>query len=286
MRKSITLRAFPAGMKTLERVEMARRAGYQGVEVNLEPGEEYTLDSSESELTALRQEIEARDMVVSAVYCREQWRYPISSQDAVRRERGQQIIEQLVRAAPVLGTDAVLVVPGVVDNSVFVDPPEIIPYDIAYTTAQSVVREVAHNTCEQHRVYLALENVWGKFLLSPLEFTSFIDDTESRWVGAYFDVGNVLRTGYPEHWIPILGERIKRVHLKDFRQSVGNLQGFVNMLEGDVNWPAVRSALEDIRYGSWVTAEVLPAYRFHGERLVRETSESIDSILGMERLPQ
>jgi L-ribulose-5-phosphate 3-epimerase len=282
VRKSITLRAFPAGVRTLERVEMARRAGYEGVEVNLEPGEEYNLDSSESELTTLRKEIEARNMVVSAVYCREQWRYPISSQDAARRERGRQIIEQLVRAAPLLGTDAVLVVPGVVDNSVFVDPPEIVPYDFAYTTAQSVLYEIAHKVCEQHQVYLALENVWGKFLLSPLEFAKFIDDAESRWVGAYFDVGNVLRTGYPEHWIPILGERIKRVHFKDFRQSVGNLQGFVNLLEGDVNWPAVRNALEGIRYDSWVTAEVLPAYRFHGERLVRETSESIDAILGIE----
>jgi hexulose-6-phosphate isomerase len=270
-------------MKTLERVEMARRAGYQGVEVNLEPAEEYTLDSSERELAALRKEIEARGMVVSAVYCREQWRYPISSQDAGRREQGRRIIEQLVKAAPILGTDAVLVVPGVVDNSVFVDPPEVIPYDIAYSTALSVIGELARTVCEQHQVCMALENVWGKFLLSPLEFASFIDAAQSRWVGAYFDVGNVLRTGYPEHWIPILGQRIKRVHFKDFRQSVGNLQGFVNLLEGDVNWPAVRGALEGIGYDSWVTAEVLPAYRFHGEQLVRETSASIDAILGIER---
>ncbi|HST03309.1 MAG TPA: sugar phosphate isomerase/epimerase family protein [Chloroflexia bacterium] len=283
MRKSITLRAFPAGMKTLERVEMARRAGYQGVEVNLEPAEEYTLDSSERELAALRKEIEARGMVVSAVYCREQWRYPISSQDASRCEQGRQIIEQLVRAAPILGTDTVLVVPGVVDNSVFVDPPEVIRYDLAYSMALSVIGELARTVCEQYQVCLALENVWGKFLLSPLEFARFIDAAGSRWVGAYFDVGNVLRTGYPEHWIPSLGQRIKRVHFKDFRQSVGNLQGFVNLLEGDVNWPAVRSALEEIGYDSWVTAEVLPAYRFHGERLVRETSASIDAILGIER---
>lgn len=279
MQKSITLRAFSPTLDTLHRVELARKAGYMGVEVNLEPAEEYTLDSKEGELLLLRKEVEARGMRVSAVYSREQWKYPITSQNPETRKQGQWIIERLAWAANVLGTDAVLVVPGAVDNGIFVDPPDIVPYDVAYVNAQTCLREIAHNISEQSGVYLAIENVWGKFLLSPLELAAFVDSIESRWVGVYFDVGNVLRTGFPEHWILILGSRIKRVHFKDFRQSVGNVNGFVNLLEGDVNWPAVRDALAAIRYDSWVTAEVLPTYRYHADRLVHETSLSIDAIL-------
>lgn len=280
MRKSITLKAFPGAMPTLSRVELARRAGYEGVEINLEPSEEYTLESTDSDLARLVREIEARGMHVSALYSREQWKYPISSLDTNIRRRGQEIIERLARSAPILRTDAVLVLPGAVDNSLFVTPPDIVPYDVAYRNAQSALREIVHNLGDQFAVHLALENVWGKFLLSPLELARFVDELESPWVGIYFDVGNVLRTGFPEHWIPILGERIKRVHFKDFRVSIGNVGGFVNLLEGDVNWPAVRDALDAISYDSWVTAEVLPAYQYHSERLIYETSASIDAILG------
>ncbi len=279
MRKSITLRAFPSEMNTHSRVELARTAGYQGVEINLEPGGEFSLESSESELTELRRYIETQRMQVSSVYNRQQWHCPITSQDPDIRRQGQTILARLVRAASMLGTDAVLVVPGAVDNSLFAPQPEIVPYDIAYRNAQAILRDVAHNIAERYQVYLAVENVWNKFLLSPLELARFVDEVESPWMGVYFDVGNVLRTGFPEHWIAILGRRIKRVHFKNFRLATDNLTGFVNLLEGDVNWPAVCEALRSIHYDSWVTVEVLPAYRYHGERLIYETSASLDAIL-------
>jgi hexulose-6-phosphate isomerase len=279
MRKSITLRAFPPAMNTRSRVDLARAAGYDGIEINLEPGGEYTLDSSENDLTDLRRYIEDQGMQISSVYSRQQWHYPITSQNPQTRQHGQAIIESLVRIASILGTDAVLVVPGTVDNSLFAPQPEIVPYDIAYRNAQACLREIAHNVAEPQQVYLAVENVWNKFLLSPLELARFIDEIESPSVGVYFDVGNVLRTGFPEHWIPILGQRLKRVHFKDFRLAADNISGFVNLLEGDVNWPAVREALKSIQYDSWVTVEVLPAYRYHGERLIYETRATLDVIL-------
>ncbi|MCK5000324.1 MAG: sugar phosphate isomerase/epimerase, partial [Anaerohalosphaera sp.] len=99
--------------------------------------------------------------------------------------------------------------------------------------------------------------VWNKFLLSPLEMRDFIDSFGSDMVGSYFDAGNVLLTGYPEHWISILGSRIKRVHVKDFK-NVGTVEGFVDMLEGDVDFKAVRTALEAIKYDGYITAEMLP----------------------------
>jgi hexulose-6-phosphate isomerase len=279
MRKSITLRAFPPGLTTLERVRLARAAGYQGVEINLEPGGEFTLDSSEGELAGLAREIRALGVEVSSAYSRQQWHIPITSEDPATRRKGQAIVEALVRAAEALGTDTVLIVPGAVDNGNFANPPEIVPYEAAYRNAQAVLREVAV-LAQQLGVCLAVENVWNKFLLSPLELARFVDELGPAG-GIYLDVGNVLRTGYPEDWIRIFGKRIRRVHVKDFRVGVDTLGGFVGLLEGDVNWPAVRAALEGIRYDGWLTAEVLPAYRYHGERLIYETSASIDAIFGL-----
>lgn len=280
MRKAITLRAFPRHMDTLSRVRLARDAGYDGVEINLEPDGEYTLEIGPDALCTLRREIEALGMCVSSVYSRQQWHHPITSDNPETRARGKEIIRTLARAAGHLGSEAVLIVPGAVDNSFFAPEPEYVRYDHAYERALGILREVAGEIAPDQDVFLAVENVWNKFLLSPLEFARFIDEINDQSVGVYFDVGNVLRIGFPEHWIRILGQRIRRVHFKDFRLTVDNAHGFVTLLEGDVNWPAVSAALRDIGYDSWVAAEVLPAYRYHGEQLIYETSRKIDAILG------
>lgn len=281
MRKAITLRMFPDNMDTLRRLEIARDAGFEGVEVNLEPWQEYSLNTDERELIRLRREIEARGMCVSAVYDREQWHYPITSQQPATRERCQTIIQGLARAATILGTDAVLVMPGAVDNSILAPNPEIVPYAIAYQNAQAVLRCLGHTAGERHHVHLVAENCPGKFLVSPLEFARFLDEIGSPWVGACFDTGNALWYGFPEHWVPVLGSRIRRVHLKDNRLVSASTVVATPLLAGDVNWPAVRQALEAIPYDSWVTAEIFPPFRYHGERLIYETSASIDAIFDL-----
>jgi L-ribulose-5-phosphate 3-epimerase len=284
MERSITLRAFPPGWDTLRRVRLAREAGFRGVELNLEPGLDHDLTASDAELAALRREIERLGCVVSAVYSRQQWHQPISSLDPVRRREGAAIIERLIEVAPILGTDIVLVLPGVVDNRIFVDPPEVVPYADAWRNAQSVLREV-ERPAGRARVRLALENVWGKFLLSPLEFARFVDELDSEWLGAYLDVGNALRTGFPEDWIAILGQRILNVQVKDFRRSVDTINGFVGLLQGDVDWLAVRDALNAIGYDGWITGEVLPHYAHAPERLIHETAAAIDAIFGPLGIP-
>ncbi len=278
MKKAITLRMFPDELATLRRVEIARDAGFEAVEVNLEPWQEYSLDTDESELVWLRKDIEARGMQVSAVYDREQWHYPMSSRDPKTRDRCGLIIERLARAAVALGADTVLVMPGAVDNSVLAPHPEIVPYADAYRNAQEVLRRVALSAGEKHRVHLAAENCPGKFLITPLEFARFLDEIDSEWVSGCFDIGNALWYGYPEHRIPVLGARIWRVHVKDNRLLGGGAVAAAPLLAGDVNWPAVREALAATGYDSWLTAEVLPAYRYHGERLIHETSASMDAI--------
>jgi hexulose-6-phosphate isomerase len=124
-------------------------------------------------------------------------------------------------------------------------------------------------TAEKIGVTIAVENVWNKFLLSPLEMRGFIDSFKSKRVGAYFDVGNVLLTGYPEQWIKILGKRIKRIHIKDFKKSVGTVDGFVDLLKGDVDFTAVKKALAAIGYKGYVTAEMIPYSPGRPERTAR-----------------
>jgi len=114
------------------------------------------------------------------------------------------------------------------------------------------------------------------FLLSPLELRDFIDSAKSRYVGAYFDVGNVLLTGFPEHWIRILGRRIKRVHFKDFKRSVGTVQGFCDLTKGDVNWKAVMKAFKDVGYDGPAVAEMMPP----DKTLLLRTSKAMDKIFG------
>jgi hexulose-6-phosphate isomerase len=130
-------------------------------------------------------------------------------------------------------------------------------------------------------VCLGIENVWNKFLLSPLEMRDFIDSFQSEWVGSYLDVGNALATGYPEHWIRILSHRIKRVHFKDYRRAVGSVAGFVDLLSGDVHWPAVMRELRAIGYSGWIAAEMIPPvpfYKYSPEVLIQNTARAMDAI--------
>lgn len=108
----------------------------------------------------------------------------------------------------------------------------------------------------------------------------FIDAVGSDYVGSYFDVGNVVYSGYPEHWIQILGSRIKKVHFKDYRRQAGGLHGFVDLLAGDVDYPAIVKELQAIGYDNYVTAEMIPGYTHYGTQMIYNTSAAMDAILG------
>lgn len=279
MIKSINLRAFPKGTAVREMLRCAREAGFQAVEVNLEPGFAYTLESSPAELRALARLIHEEGLKVSAVYCREQWSFPITSPDPATRQQGMSIIRRLAEAAPLLGTDVVLVVPGGVDNGIWGRSRQIVPYADAYVRAQQALRALAEETAGPLGVVLGVENVWNKFLLSPLEMRRFVDEIGHPSVRVYFDVGNVLLFGFPDDWIRTLGPRVCRVHFKDFKLSDGTVRGFTQLLEGDVDWAAVMAALREVGYTSYVTAEVEPRDDLSGARLVYETSARLDTIL-------
>ena len=193
---------------------------------------------------------------ISSVASGESWTCSPTANAPQRRAKIIDFTRSALQVTKWLGSDAYLFVPGAVDVF-FLPDAEVIPYDVCYERAGEAVRQILP-AAEETGVALCIENVWNKFLLSPLEMRDFIDSFGSKMVVAYFDVGNVLLTGYPDQWIRILGKRIKRVHVKDFKLSAGTAAGFVDLLEGNVDFVAVKKALGRIGYDGYVTAELLP----------------------------
>jgi L-ribulose-5-phosphate 3-epimerase len=187
-------------------------------------------------------------------------------------------VERGCQAARALGATAMLQIPGFVQ--IMWDPKSpVISYDVAWEKSVTIYRALAP-VAERHGVTLCVENVWNRFLLSPLEMRQFVDEIGSPAVRVYFDVGNQVVNGFPEQWLRILGPRIGRIHLKDFRSAIGNLNGFVMLLEGDVNWAEVMAAVREIGYDNYLTAEYGP-YRHGPDTLLAHLSASMDRIIAL-----
>lgn len=271
MIKSLSYWSFPAGMSLDEIFVMAKEAGYEAVELTLEAQGEITMDTPVAEVRKIRKRAEDAGLVIPTFATGLFWDYPLVEPGGTIGKEGMAIARKCLQCANALGAGAVLVVPCTVG-------PDL-PYDVAYAKSAEAIEKLIP-AAEKAGVPIAVENVWNKFLLSPLEFAAFVDQFKSDWVRAYFDVGNVILTGFPDQWIRILGKRIAAIHFKDFRAAVGNLDGFVDLLEGDVPWEPVMEALKAIKYKGAVTAEMMPPYKYFPRRLIEATSKSMDAILG------
>lgn len=249
-----------------ENFKLVSKAGYDGVEPTLTTDD--VLGQSE-ELKRMADLAEQYDLEIPSVLTSEIWEYPLSSPDEETRERGVEVAIQTIEAGAALGVETMLVVPGNVTDDV--------PYDVAYENARESMHELAPIAGE-HDVTLAVENVWNDFLLSPLEFASFVDDAAERGpVGAYFDVGNILRFGNPAQWIRILDHRIEKIHVKDYDTDIDNGSGFTYPVQGDVPWHDVADALDDVGYDGWITPEVSP-YDTSPELMPSQVLESIQTV--------
>jgi len=239
-----------------EAMREAKQLGFDAIELAIASKGVLTHRATQTQCEDIAAIAEKIGIEIASVASGENWSCSPTSNNSDVRNKSIDFNRKAIRITRWLGTDAYLFVPGAVDVF-FLPDAEVIPYDVCYERASEAIRRILPSA-EQTRVALCIENVWNKFLLSPLETRDFIDSFNSKMVGAYFDVGNVLLTGYPEQWIRILGKRIKRVHAKDFKRSVGTVEGFVDLLEGDVNFQTVKEALVDIGYDGYVTAELLP----------------------------
>jgi hexulose-6-phosphate isomerase len=239
-----------------EAMQEAKELGFDGIELAVGSEGVLTHKATQEQCEDIAAAAEKVGIEISSVASGESWTCSPTANDGELRANIVDFTRKALQITKWLGTDAYLFVPGAVDVF-FLPDAEVIDYDVCYERAGEAIRQLLP-TAEESGVAICIENVWNKFLLSPLEMRDFIDGFKSEMVGAYFDVGNVLLTGYPEQWIRILGERIKRVHVKDFKVSVGTVDGFVDLLEGDVNFEAVKKALARTGYDGYVTAELLP----------------------------
>lgn len=268
MKIGINRWTLPPHLPLAECFRMVKQAGFDSIEINVAEEGELRTDSTEAEVRAIVASAAEAGIELSSLSSGLGWKYPLTSPDASVRSKATDNIKKSLEIATWMGVDTILVVPGVVNAD--------IPYDAAYERAQEGLKSVAAEA-EARKVSVGVENVWNKFLLSPLEFSRFLDEIGSSHVGAYFDAGNVLVYGFPDQWIRILGSRIRKIHVKDFKANIGNITAFCNPLQGDVPWARVRTALEEIGYDEYITAEV-EGYKGHPEIGLKHIAESLRSV--------
>lgn len=279
MKKSISIWSFPPEWELEKKFAVAKEAGFSGFEVDLTEDGPLGMNSGAKDWQAVLDLAGKHGLELSGLATGLYWGANGASADGETRARAAAILNKQIEVAAGLGLDAILVVPAAVGVD-FIPGAEVVPYDLALERAEALIRGGLPQA-EKSGVTICVENVWNKFLLSPVEFRDFIDRFGSDRVAAYFDVGNSLATGYPEHWISILGKRIHRVHFKDYRCAIGSADGFCDLLSGDVNWPAVMAALESVGYRGWAAAEMIPPvpfYKYHPEVLIHNTARAMDAI--------
>ena len=277
MKKGINIWSFPQGT-IKDSLALAKNAGFEGVELALNGEGELSLTSTETEIKQVKAMADDMGLALYSLSCGLCWDYRLSDDDAKMRQKAKDMIKKQLETAKILGADTILVLPGVV-NVEFSSPEKKVAYDVVYDRALEGLNELK-TEAESLKVNIGLENVWNKFLLSPMEMRDFIDKIGSEYVGSYLDIGNTLYCGYPEDWVRILGNRIKKVHFKDYRMAAGGLHGFVDLLAGDVDYPEVVKALNEIGYKDWVSAEMIPNYKHYTDAIIYNTSNAMDRILG------
>jgi hexulose-6-phosphate isomerase len=240
-KKAVLVSMLPKEGAYADRFTIARDAGFEAIEMQTIAREE--------EAAEIREAAKKTGLRIHSVMNADHWRFPISSADADVVNRSVAGMETSLRNAAMWGADAVLLVPAVVDATT--------SYRDAWRRSQRVIGERLLPLARELKVIIAVEEVWNKFLLSPLEFATYVDELDSPFVKAYFDVGNVVFYGFPQDWIRTLGARIVKVHLKDFQldRSAGRFT-WRNLGEGDIDWPEVQRAFAEIGYHGYMTTEV------------------------------
>jgi hexulose-6-phosphate isomerase len=262
-RKAVKLSMVKVDAPLVEKFKMLKELGFDGIDID-----------QRVEHDDVRRAREESGLVVHGVVDYDHWKLPLSHPDPKVRAAGREALQTSLRDSQAYGGTTVLLVVGIVNKE--------ISYADAWQRSHEEIRKTLP-LAEELGIKIAFENVWNMFLLSPLEFARYIDDFKSPWVGAYFDIGNVVNYGWPEQWIRILAKRILKIDVKEYsrklRDEKGPGAGFgVELGEGDCDWPAVHAALDEVGYRGWGTAEVRGGDR---ERLA-EISRRMDKVWAIQ----
>lgn len=278
MKKGLNAWAFPGGVSAKDAMKYAKGAGYDSIELNLADKGEIGLDTPASDLKKLAAAAKRIGIEISSVSTGLYWAFNMASDDAAERAKAGEVLAKQLETANALGCGAILVIPGSVMVAFDLSRPKVDP-DVAWDRALAGI-QAAVPKAEDLGVTICIENVWNTFLLSATEMRDFVDACGSPRVAAYYDPANIVKYGLPEQWARVLGKRIKRVHFKDFKRNVGNLDGFVHLLDGDVDYPVLMQAFKSVGYDGYVTAEIFPPAHGVWESQIWTSSKAMDFILG------
>jgi hexulose-6-phosphate isomerase len=286
MKKSINLWAFPYPdqMSLKECLQLAKNAGFDGIELNYDLENNLSPKSGTAEFHAIRRMAEEIGIAISGVCSFLFWPYPMSSNDPAKRARSLELAGKMIQAAHDLGTENLLVVPGAVHIPWRTDY-EPVANDVCDRRAREAVGKLLPQA-EKLGVNLNIENIFfNGYLMSPGEMVEFVDSFKSPRLHAHFDTGNIMLFQFPEHWIRILGSRIQNVHLKEFSKKGTDysLESFRLLLDGTTNWPAVLAAFDEVGYRGYLTFEYFHPWMHFPEALVYQTSDALDRMLERPR---
>jgi L-ribulose-5-phosphate 3-epimerase len=257
IKKGLVFSMLPEKLSVADRFKLARDTGFELIQAPTTP------DAKQAD--EIKAAADASGVRVDSVMNMAHWKYPLSSADPAAVETSMEGMRTSLRNAKLWGCDAVLLVPAVVNPQT--------SYKDAWLRSQKQIRALLP-LAEELKVVIAIEEVWNKFLLSPLEMLTYINEFKHPLIRAWFDVGNVVLYGYPQDWIHTLGSTIFKVHLKDFKRNE-NGYAWVNLGEGDIDWPAVRQAFVDVGYHGSAIAELQPG----DEAYLRDVNKRIDRLL-------
>ncbi len=261
IKKAVQIYMLPKELSYADRFKLAGDVGFEGVEGQ-------TMEDPKV-AEEIKKASEDAKVPIHSVMNMAHWDNPLSSSDPAVVKKSLDGMRISLHNAKLWGAETVLLVPAVVN-------PET-SYQDAWTRSQKNIRTLIP-LAEELKVIMAIEEVWNKFLLSPLEMAKYVDEFKSPWIKQYFDVGNVVLYGYPQDWIHTIGKRIAKVHLKDFKMGKGwspVTAQFVNLGDGDIDWAAVRKAFADVGYTGWATTELEGG----DEAYLRDVVKRIDKLV-------
>jgi len=275
MKKSIGDNMTPHGWSFEHGLELTNKAGYDGVEIWLGDAPWFQMETMDSAVEELGRKIQSAGLLVSDVSTALHWKYPVSARDPEIRAYGMRVAEREIETAILLRTDAILVVPGLVTEDA--------PYNEVYARTVEAFQQLAEKAARANiKIGCEPNGCYQDFLLTPLEFSRFLNDINSPYVGVHLDVANAHDTGFPEQWIEILGPRITRIHFRDTIIKRGHSDEpttSTNPFLGDNNWPAIRAAMIKVGYDGWLIAEPIPRYHYAADQQFYDVGAAMDRFI-------
>lgn len=279
MKLGVSFFSFPINTDIKTAMEECAKAGFEGVELVLSKDGEITPKTLNTKLRHLREIAKNLGLKIITIGADNVWENNLASDSETERKRAIDNIKRQIDIAQVCGADLALVVPGWVGSPFSLGK---VPYDRAYYNSRDALASVSEYA-SLAEISIGIENVWNKFLLSPIEMARYLDEINSEYIGAYFDIGNIIYIGYPEQWIRILGKRIKRLQFYDCREDQAGLGKFVDIFEGDVDFPSVMEAIDEIEYDGYAVLEVFPNYRSYQFQSIYNGKMALDTVLNIGR---